>query len=66
MFNKYIKLILSVVVFSFAIQQFLDSTKNSTGNGIMLIILALILILLYFKNEFLIMAFFQLRKQNFK
>ena len=66
MFNKYIKLILSVIVFSFAIQQFLDSTKNSTGNGVMLIILGLVLILLYFKNEYLIMAFFQLRKQNFK
>tara|TARA_B100002019_G_C21233215_1_gene581263 strand:- start:940 stop:1506 length:567 start_codon:yes stop_codon:yes gene_type:complete len=65
MFNKYIKLILALSIFGFAIQQFLDGSIGTTGNGIMLILLSLTFVLLYFKNEFLILAFFQLRKQNF-
>ena len=64
MFNKYFKLILAVSTFGFAIQQFLDGSIGTTGNGIMLVLLSLTFILLYFKNEFLILAFFQLRKQN--
>ena len=35
------------------------------GNGIFLIILSILLIVLYFKNEVLIFAFLSLRKQNF-
>ena len=34
------------------------------GNGIMYLIIALIILFLFFKNEFLLLAFFQLRKQN--
>jgi tetratricopeptide (TPR) repeat protein len=64
MFNKYIKIVLALSVFAFSIQQFLDGAVGSTGNGIMLILLSLIFVLLFFKNEFLILAFFQLRKQN--
>ena len=64
MFNKYIKLVLSVLVFGFSIQQFLDGSVGTTGNGIMLILLSLVFVLLFFRNEFLILAFFQLRKQN--
>ena len=64
MFNKYIKLIISVLIFSLAIKQFVDGSVGSTGNGIALIFLSLIFILLFFRNEFLILAFFQLRKQN--
>tara|TARA_A100000164_G_scaffold246054_1_gene218837 strand:+ start:62 stop:631 length:570 start_codon:yes stop_codon:yes gene_type:complete len=64
MFNKYIKLIISVLIFSLAIKQFVDGSIGSTGNGITLIFLSLIFILLFFRNEFLILAFFQLRKQN--
>ena len=64
MFNKYIKLIIAVLIFSLAIKQFVDGSVGSTGNGIALIFLSLIFILLFFRNEFLILAFFQLRKQN--
>ena len=64
MFNKYIKLIIAVLIFSLAIKQFIDGSVGSTGNGIALIFLSLIFILLFFRNEFLILAFFQLRKQN--
>ena len=64
MFNKYIKIVLAIVVFALSIQQFVDGAVGSTGNGIMLILLSLLFVLLYFRNEFLILAFFQLRKQN--
>ena len=64
MFNKYIKLVISVLIFSLAIKQFVDGSVGSTGNGIVLIFLSLIFILFFFRNEFLILAFFQLRKQN--
>ncbi|MFI8379901.1 DUF2892 domain-containing protein [Leeuwenhoekiella sp. NPDC079379] len=63
MFNKNIKLVLAVVIFGLAIWQFID---RSIGNGIMLILLAAIFILLYFKNEILILAFLRLRKQDFE
>ena len=64
MFNKYIKIVLAITVFALSIQQFVDGAVGSTGNGIMLVLLSLLFVLLYFKNEFLILAFFQLRKQN--
>lgn len=63
MFNKIIKLILAVLVFVFAIYQFVE---NNIGNGIMLILLSGIFILLYFKNEIIILAFLRLRKQDFE
>ena len=52
------------MIFSLAIKQFVDGSVGSTGNGIALIFRSLIFILLFFRNEFLILAFFQLRKQN--
>ena len=64
MFNKYIKIVLSVLIFALSIQQFVDGAVGSTGNGLMLILLSLVFVFLFFKNEFLILAFFQLRKQN--
>jgi hypothetical protein len=63
MFNKIIKLILAVLVFAFAIYQFIE---NNIGAGIMLILLSGIFVLLYFKNEFIILAFLRLRKQDFE
>jgi len=62
MFNKNIKLILAAALFALAIYQFID---GEIGNGIFLILLTLIPILLYFKNEYILLAFLQLRKQNF-
>ena len=64
MFNKYIKLVISVLILGLSIQQFIDGSVGTTGNGIMLILLSSVFILLFFRNEFLILAFFQLRKQN--
>ena len=40
-------------------------TETFIGNGIFLIILSILLVVLYFKNEVLIFAFLSLRNQNF-
>jgi tetratricopeptide (TPR) repeat protein len=62
MFNKIIKLIIAAGIVAFAIFQF---TKGNIGNGISLILLAGIFVFLYFKNEFVLLAFLKLRKQDF-
>ena len=62
MFNKIIKLILATLIFAYAIFQF---TEGFIGNGIMYILLSSIFVFLYFKNEFILLAFLRLRKQDF-
>ena len=62
MYHKIIKLIIASGIFAFAIYQF---TENNIGNGIMLILLSSIFVFLYFKNEFILLAFLRLRKQDF-
>lgn len=63
MYNKIIKLIIAAGILAFAIYQFIE---NNIGNGIALIFLAGVFIFLYFKNEFILLAFLKLRKQNFE
>lgn len=63
MFHKNIKLVLAALLFATAIWQF---TENNIGNGIFLLLLISIPIFLYFKNEYILMAFFKLRKQDFE
>jgi tetratricopeptide (TPR) repeat protein len=63
MYNKIIKLIIAAAIIAFAVYQF---TESYIGNGIMLILLSLIFIFLYFKNEFILLAFLKLRKQDFE
>jgi tetratricopeptide (TPR) repeat protein len=63
MFHKNIKLILAVVIFGVAIWQF---TESNIGNGIFLILLSFIPQFLYFKNEYILLAFLKLRKQDFE
>jgi hypothetical protein len=62
MFNKYIKLVIAAGILVWSVFQFVD---GNIMNGISLILFASIFILLYFKNEFILLAFLQLRKQNF-
>ena len=62
MYNKIIKLIIAAAIIAYAVYQF---TENNIGNGIMLILLSLIFVFLYFKNEFILLAFLRLRKQDF-
>jgi len=62
MFNKIIKLIIAVGIIAYAVYQF---TEGYIGNGIALILLAGVFVFLYFKNEFILLAFLRLRKQDF-
>ena len=63
MFNKYIKIFFAVCALAYSIYEF---SEGYIGAGIMWILLASIFIFLYFKNEMILLAFFQLRKQNFE
>lgn len=62
MFNKNIKLVIAVALIAYAIYLF---TESYIGNGIMFILLSLVFIFLYFKNELILLAFLKLRKQDF-
>lgn len=62
MFHRNIKLILVALIIVTAVWQF---TEGNIGNGIFLIVLSLVPLFLYFRNEYILMAFLQLRKQNF-
>ncbi|NJB83289.1 DUF2892 domain-containing protein [Wenyingzhuangia aestuarii] len=61
MFHKYLKLVLAAGVTILAVLQFID---ENIGNGILLLLLAGIFVFFYFKNEILLLAFLQMRKQN--
>ncbi|MCB0462837.1 MAG: DUF2892 domain-containing protein [Flavobacteriaceae bacterium] len=62
MYNKNIKLVIAILIIAYAVYQFIE---GFIGNGIMFILLSLIFIFLYFKNEFILLAFLKLRKQDF-
>ncbi|TYA92250.1 DUF2892 domain-containing protein [Seonamhaeicola marinus] len=62
MYNKIIKLIIAAGIIAYAIYQIIE---GYVGNGIALILLAGVFIFLYFKNEFILLAFLRLRKQDF-
>ena len=62
MYNKNIKLVITALIIAYAIYQF---TEGYIGNGIMWILLSTIFVFLYFKNEFILLAFLRLRKQDF-
>ena len=62
MFHRIIKLIIAGLIVVAGIWQF---TEGNIGNGIFLILLTAIPIFLYFKNEFILLAFLKLRKQDF-
>ncbi|MFY0631423.1 MAG: DUF2892 domain-containing protein [Flavobacteriaceae bacterium] len=62
MFHKNIKLILAALTVAWSVYEF---SQGNIGNGIAILLLTGMFILLYFKNEFILLAFLQLRKQNF-
>ena len=62
MFHKFIKLILAALTFAWSFYEFY---QGHIGNGIAILLLVGIFILFYFKNEFILLAFLQLRRQNF-
>jgi tetratricopeptide (TPR) repeat protein len=63
MFHKNIKIALAVLLLALGIYQIVD---RSVGNGIFLILLIPIPIFLYFRNEYILLAFLKLRKQDFE
>jgi len=63
MLNKNIKLIITGLIVIVSVWQF---TENNIGNGIFLLLLTVIPVFLYFKNEFILLAFLKLRKQDFE
>lgn len=62
MFHRNIKLVIAGLMVVLAVWQF---TESNVGNGIFVLFLTIIPVFLYFKNEFILLAFLQLRKQNF-
>lgn len=61
MFNKNIKLVIAGLIIAYAIYQFIE---GNIGNGIFLILLASIFVFIYFRNEFILLAFLRMRKQD--
>ncbi|MCM5663823.1 DUF2892 domain-containing protein [Galbibacter mesophilus] len=61
MFNKNIKLVIAALIIAYAVYQFVE---GNIGNGIFLILLSLIFIFLYFRNEMILLAFLRMRKQD--
>ena len=62
MFNKNIKLVLTALILAVAVWQFIE---GNIGNGIMYVLLSSIFVFLYFKNEFILLSFLRLRKEDF-
>lgn len=62
MFHRNIKLILAALIIMAGIWQF---TESNIENGIFLLFISAIPVFLYFKNEFILLAFLKLRKQDF-
>lgn len=63
MFNKNIKLAIAALLVITAVWQF---TEGNIGNGIFLLLITAVVVLLYFKNEYILLAFLKLRKQDFE
>ena len=61
MFNKYIKIVFAGLLLAYAGYQFVE---GSIGNGIFLILISLVFIFLYFRNEIILLAFLRMRKQD--
>lgn len=59
--NKYIKLIIAALMIAGGVFLF---TEREYGWGSIIISLSLIPILLFFRNEYILLAFWQMRKQN--
>ena len=61
MYNKVIKLVIAGLLIVLAIYQFIE---GYIGNGISVVLLALVFVFFYFRNEFILLAFLRMRKQD--
>ncbi len=59
--HKNFKLAVALILLALAVWQF---TENNIGNGIFLLVLMLLVLFLYVRNEYLLAAFFKLRKED--
>jgi tetratricopeptide (TPR) repeat protein len=59
--HKYIKLAVAAAIFGLSIWQF---TESNIGNGIALIFLSLLVIFFYVRNEYILLTFLKLRKED--
>ncbi len=59
--HRYVKIIVAALIILWAVYQFV---QGKIGNGIALTLLAVFPVLLYFRNEFLLLTFLRLRKQD--
>ncbi len=62
MFNKNIKIVLAVLTIIWSGYHFYE---GDIGYGVLVLLLTAILVLLYFKNEYILLSFFRLQKQDF-
>lgn len=62
MYNKKIKLVLVALITAWAVWEFI---QGHIWSGIFILLLAGLFVLLYFKNEFILMSFLRMRKQDF-
>lgn len=60
--NKYIKFLISAVMIAIGVYLMMN---RQIGWGIVMVFFSLSPILLFFKNEYILLAFWQMRKQNF-
>ncbi|HMI06807.1 MAG TPA: hypothetical protein VK528_04615 [Flavobacterium sp.] len=63
MFHRFIKIIIAALIIAYGIYEIVD---GYAGTGIFFILLSAIPIFLYYKNEFILLAFLKLRKQDFE
>ena len=59
--HRYVKIIVAALIVLWAVYQFV---QGKIGNGIALTLLAVFPVLLYFRNEFLLLTFLRLPKQD--
>ena len=59
--HRYVKIIVAALIVLWAVYQFV---QGKIGNVIALTLLAVFPVLLYFRNEFLLLTFLRLRKQD--
>lgn len=59
--NKYIKLVIAAILFVAGVYMF---TEREYGWGVLLLLLTALPIFLFFRNEFILLAFWQMRQQN--
>ncbi len=59
--HKWLKLVVGIALIALSIWQF---TEDNIGNGIFLLLLALLVFFLYVRNEYLLWAFLKMRKED--